>query len=99
MSKKRQSGMLHNAQKYTEYLLYEATGGSIGKQLKSKESGEVIENNLTFPEKRALLESMLKLAALENKLAPEEEDSALDHIRRELNGSGEIKSGRGHAAS
>ncbi len=85
----RRSRTILNAQKFMQQLLYEASGGSIGKSPEKKDGvGEGIE----WKDKRALLDTILKMYQLEEKLKPEDEDDmGLDYLRGQLHGSTETK--------
>lgn len=75
--KKKHEGLL-TAKAYADILLYQATGGMIGTKI-DKDS-----KDMTFGEKRGLLDSLIKIAALEKEDEGEEELSGFDQIRRQM---------------
>ena len=84
MAKRRVSDKsLRNAEKLSELLLYEASGGNLG--TKPAETG--VSQTTTFGEKRAFLDSLVKIAALKSKEAPEIEKSGLELLAERLNGN------------
>lgn len=84
MSQRRKS-TLAKARKYSDFLLYQATGGSMGKEFVAKEG---FEDKTDFGDKRGLLDSLIKIAQLESKdKADEEPESQFDRIQRGVNGS------------
>lgn len=91
MAKRRsRKDSLTSARKYAEILLYEASGGSMGKAPDSLKTTE-----MTFGEKRGLLDSLIKIATLEHKVTPESDESGFDIIKKGLsNASAENGSGR-----
>jgi hypothetical protein len=70
------------AEEFAISLLYEASGGKIGKV----KSAEKSEYNMSFHDRRALLDSMTKLMALKHKIEPEEEEDGIASYREQLNG-------------
>lgn len=86
------------AEKYAEYLLFEATDGSIGREKKKLNSAN--ERPLDFNEKRALLDSLIRLVGVKNKVDPEEDESDFDSFKEIMNGDGrKIKSGGASASN
>lgn len=84
MSKRRHT-TLTTARKYSDFLLYQATGGSMGKEFLKKEG---FEDTTDFGDKRGLLDSLIKIAQLESKNKEgDEPESAFAQIQRNLNGS------------
>ena len=87
----RKRNMLREAEKYAQFLLWEATGGSMGREpVKGKDKKED-EFKVDFGTKRALLDSMIKLIGIKQKVDPEEEDEdGIASYKELLNaGSGE----------
>jgi hypothetical protein len=84
MAQKRKSQVLNDAKKYYKLLLYEASGGTLG----SAPEGVMKGTNATFSEKRGLLDSIIKVAQLEDKANEgDDQPSGLDMIRKQLNGN------------
>jgi hypothetical protein len=85
MARKRNAS-LEKVKKYSDFLLYEATGGTMGKPLERKAD---IPNDIEFSDKRSLLESLLKIAQLEAKDKEENDtgEGEFDRIRNEINAS------------
>jgi hypothetical protein len=74
---------LGKARLYSDLLLYQATGGAIGKAPK----GDIKEpEGITFGEKRGLLDSLIKIATMESKVE-EPPESPFELMRRNTNGS------------
>lgn len=73
---------LKKAKLYSDILLFEATGGTMGTPL---ESGSKTPEGITFAEKRGLLDSLYRIAGLDHKVNPEEEESVFDTIRKNKN--------------
>jgi hypothetical protein len=71
MSRTRNS-TLKTAKKYSNLLLYEATGGILG----VAPIGAKKTRNMTFAEKKGLLTELLKLAELEKKHKEDEVDES-----------------------
>lgn len=90
MAKRRSKDTLVLARKYSELLLYESTGGTMGKPPSEVPNG----NTLTFGEKRGLLDSLIKIATLEQRFQPETEESGFDLIRKGF-GHDSTKNGSG----
>lgn len=97
MSKKRRNSKdaLKKAKQYSDILLFEATGGTMGAPL--AEDAKAREG-MTFAEKRGLLDSLVKIAILDHKVNPEEDESVFDTIKRNTGngnkaGGSEIDSG------
>jgi hypothetical protein len=63
---------LRVAKRFSNLLLFEASGGSMG----SKPDGTRKTENITFAEKKAFLSELLKLADLEIKHKPEDDDES-----------------------
>ena len=89
MAKKRKkSGLRHAAEVFALSLLFEASGGSIGRVPKVQEGNTVKAPDMAFSDKRALLDSMTKLITLSHKVDPveEEETDGLSAARERLHG-------------
>lgn len=79
MSRKRNSASIFKAKKFADLLLYEASGGTIG--TKSVGNAEA----MTFGERRGLLDSLIKIASLEQKDAEDgPEVSGLELIKKQM---------------
>lgn len=73
---------LKKAKWYSDILLFEATGGSMGTPpIDDAKSGK----GMTFAEKRGLLDSLIKIAGLDHKVNPDDEESVFDTIRKNTN--------------
>lgn len=82
---KRKKSTLPDAQKFAQLLLYQATGGSMGKAPENQSQ----ENIATFGEKKALLDTLLRVVEMERKdLVENEELSAFDIIKKEMRHGG-----------
>jgi hypothetical protein len=73
--------LMTHTEKFAVQLLYEATGGTIGK------SGPQNIDGMQFSDKRALLDSLTRLLAIKHRIDPEEEKSDFMSMREELNGA------------
>lgn len=81
MAKRGRKQALTTAEKYANYLLYEITGGNMG----VKPEVTVKNSSATFGEKRGLLDSLIKIAALERESESEDDQpSGLDALRKEI---------------
>lgn len=79
MARKRNTLSLSKAKRYSDLLLYEATGGTIG----TAPSGK--SETMTFGEKRGLLDSLIKIASLEQRDVDDNpEESGMDLIRKQI---------------
>lgn len=74
---------LSKARQYSDFLLFQATGGIIGMKPKP---GFKEPEGITFGEKRGLLDSLLKIATMESQIE-EPEESPFEAMRRAINGS------------
>lgn len=89
MARNRKSQAMADAKKFYKLLLYEASGGNLG----TKPETEIKNNTADFGEKKGLLAEIIKLATLEQKAIEDSpEESGIDMIRRQLNGSRESPS-------
>ena len=91
MSKKRQgkTDSLVMAKSFRDLLLYEISGGNMGKKPEHD-----IKSETTFSEKSAFLDKMIKIAALEHKGKDDEEEaSGFDLIREQINAGRKNKRG------
>lgn len=81
MAKRPKKKALMTAEKFANYLLYQATGGNLGE----KPEREYSNSNATFGELRGLLDSLIKIATLERENEENEETpSGFDAIKREI---------------
>lgn len=79
MARKRNALSLSKAKRFADLLLYEASGGTIG--LKP----EKLTDTMTFGEKRGLLDSLIKIASLEQKDGDgEPSESGLEMIKKQM---------------
>lgn len=96
--KRREPESLINAKKYSEFLLWEATGGALGTEPALVNTNE----NITFAEKRGLLDSILKIATIDRKEQDDDPgESLFDTMRRKNqdNGSKTPKRARNSGAA
>lgn len=81
MSKKKRGS--NNIQKilsqYRNLLLFDLTGGTMGAAF---EEGKGFKDGMTAAEKKGVYDSLLKEAAMDAKLNPEDEESAFDIIKK-----------------
>lgn len=83
----RRRNIVKDAERYSQYLLYEATGGAMGREPpKSKNGNPDPEFKVDFNTKRALLDSLIKLATIKNKVDPADEEDGIETYREMLNG-------------
>lgn len=96
MAKRAKNKTLNDAQKYYQLLLYEASGGILGVEPDKKQK----QTNATFAEKRGLLDTIIKVAQLEDKSNEDvEQPSGMDIIRRQLNGDRANRSRRDYGGA
>ena len=91
--KRRKRGLASFAEEYAISLLFEATNGNIGRKRAVKEGTEVVDSQVSFRDRRSLLDSITKLLGAQD--APEEDDEdGIAFYRERLNEpSGEDRSG------
>ncbi|MGB6501650.1 MAG: hypothetical protein WBG19_09710 [Thermoplasmata archaeon] len=80
----RKQNMLRQAERYSQYLLWEATGGAMGKEPVRAKAAKEGEFALDFQTKRALLDSMIKLIGIKSKVEPEDQEEDGIETYREL---------------
>ncbi len=97
MTKKR--NLLSQSERYAEYLLFEATGGTMGREPKKTEEVNSNVSTLDFNDKRAFLDTLIKLVSIKNKVDPEDESSGIEDFKEMLNGSGKTKRGASATSS
>ena len=89
----RKKNMVREAEKYAQYLIWEATGGAMGREPPRPKNVKEEEFKIDFNTKRALLDSMIKLIGMKSKVDPVEEDEdGIETYKSMLNGSGETDS-------
>lgn len=98
MSKKRRNGLDRMLERFAANLLYEATGGSIGVKPRAPKVVAATDATSkpppTLQEKRAILDSLIKLKALDEKYRDDDDSgSGLAAMKRQLNGSGNVVPG------
>lgn len=101
MPKKRRSrkGLARYAEAFAASLLWEASGGSIGKGKPSVEKQEGMPE-VSFRDRRALLDSITKLLSSQGPPTEEDDEDGIDSFRERLNGrSGEIERGTDSASN
>ncbi len=86
MAKKRKSrrkGLASFAEEFAISLLFEASGGKIGRVRAKKEGEEEKDSQVSFRDRRALLDSMTKLLGAQG--APEDDDEdGIESFRERL---------------
>jgi hypothetical protein len=70
----RKRNLIREAERYSQFLLFEATGGAMGREPVRGKSAKEGEFPIDFQTKRALLDSLIKLASVKAKVSPEDED-------------------------
>lgn len=85
MKKQRQSkkNLMGYVERYAAYLLYEASGGAVGIQRPNKNDGSIVE--MSFSDKRALLDSTTRLLHVKHRIDPKEEKSFFDMMKEDMN--------------
>ena len=96
MAKKRKSrkrGLASFAEEFAIDLLFEASNGRLGRKKAVKEGVESVDSQISFRDRRSLLDSITKLLGAQD--APEEDDEdGIAFYRERLNEpSGEDRSG------
>lgn len=95
--KRRKKGLQAYAEEFAIALLYEASSGKIGKikapRNSEEESSVPVDSQVSFRDRRALLDSMTKLLGAQD--APDDDEvDGLEEMKERLNGrSGETTSG------
>lgn len=97
MKRKRRDYLALGAEQMALALLFEASGGTIGKIRAPKEGEEKKEINVSFQDRRALLDSVVKLMAKRHDMAPDEPDEpdGIQNYKDILNGIGGESRDRG----
>ena len=88
MAKKKRKikrGLSRAADAYAMLLLWDASGGKVGRAPALKEGEEPVENPISFRDRRALLDSVTKLLAGEPSNTDEEEEDGIASFRERLN--------------
>lgn len=93
VKKRNKKDTLTLAKNYAEFLLYQATGGSMGKEPKTVD-GEKAAETATFAEKRGLLDSLIKISSLERKDTDGEDESIFEALRSKASDSAKSGSKR-----
>lgn len=90
---------LNEARRYAKYLLHQATGGAMGTKPGEEDSGS--SEDMTFAEKRGLLDSLIKISIIEEKFhSPEDGEESFAAIIQEVNnGNQKTKRGRNTGAT
>jgi hypothetical protein len=91
--KRRRKVLCDYAEDFALSLLFEASGGKVGRIRAVSEKDKDTENPVSFKDRRALLDSVTKLLAAQKPSEDDEEDG-LSSYREHLRGnSGETESG------
>lgn len=85
--KKRKSkrGLSRAADAFAMALIWEASGGTVGREPVKKEGQEPVENPVSFRDRRALLDSVTKLLAGEPPPTDDDEEDGIASFRERLN--------------
>lgn len=90
MAKKRRTkrGLTRVADQFAMSLIFEATGGKIGRVPQAEESVSAVVNPVSFRDRRALLDSVTKLLAGQPSEVGTEEEDGIDDFRKRLEDDG-----------
>ena len=91
--KRRKRGLQSFAEEFAISLLFEASGGKIGRVRAVKEGAEVVDSQVSFRDRRALLDSMTKLLSAQDAPEEDDEDGIADFRERLNEPSGEDRGG------
>lgn len=95
MARKKRDRLNFAAEELALALLFDATGGTVGKQRIPKD-GVVREVKVSFQDRRALLDSIVKLIEKRHKMNPEEEEvDGIEAYKDMLNGTSGESGDRG----
>lgn len=81
--RKSKHDSLVKAKKYADILLYQATNGTMGKKLENEPS----EQTMTFAEKKGLLDTLIKIAAIDQKIEEPEQNVGFAALKGAYNDS------------
>ena len=97
MRKRRHRNLLAlGAEQMALALMFEASGGTIGKIRTPKEGQAKMEINVSFQDRRALLDSVVKLIEKQHKMSPEDQEpDGIQTYKEMLNGTGGESRDRG----
>jgi hypothetical protein len=96
MRRKKRDRLSFAAEQLALALLFDASGGTIGKAPVSKEGQPKVEINVSFTNRRALLDSVVKLIAKRHDMSPDEEpEDGIQSMKEMLNGTGGESRDRG----
>src|ERR1700679_2015726 len=96
MKRKKKDRLSFGAEQLALQLLFAATGGNFGKAQCPTKDGVVGEINISFQDRRALLDSVTKLIERRHKMSPEEEPAGgIQSYKEMLNGTGRESGDRG----
>lgn len=100
MARKRRDYLSRGAEELALALMWEASGGTIGKIRKLPEGIETKAQNVSFSDRRSLLDSVVKLIAKRHDMAPDDEpEDGINAYKDMLNGSASGESGNRGASS
>lgn len=95
MKRRKRDRLSFAAEELALALLFDASGGSIGRA-KPPKDGIAKEINVSFQDRRALLDSVVKLIEKRHKMSPEEEEpDGIQTYKEMLNGTGGESRDRG----
>lgn len=96
MTRRRSDRLSSAAEQLALALLFEATNGKLGRDRPLPEGTEKKEINVSFQDRRALLDSIVKLIEKRHKMKPEDDEpDGIAQYRSALNGSLGGESGDG----
>lgn len=97
--RKIKRGLSRAADAFALYLLFEASGGKVGKSPITEGEKEPVENPISFRDRRALLDSVTKLLAGEPPNTDGEEEDGIESFRERLNDGDSRAPERGDGSS
>jgi hypothetical protein len=96
MRRKKRDRLSFAAEQLALQLLFVASGGNVGRAQAPTKEGVVEEINISFQDRRALLDSVTKLIEKRHKMNPEEEpEDGINAYKEMLNGTGRESGDRG----
>lgn len=90
-------GLQRAADVFALALMYEASGGTVGRAPALKEGEEAKENPVPFKERRALLDSVTKLLAGQPPSDDDSDEDGISDFRSRLNDDGDSGESSGGA--
>lgn len=97
--RKHRDRLTFAAEKLALQLLFVASGGNVGAAQAPAKDGTMHEINVSFGDRRALLDSVTKLIEKNHKMKPEDDEpDGIQTAREMLNGAGRESGDRGIGA-